>query len=397
MLSLTSWIRILCITALCSSFFGCGKANNSAPALSASGSHPANWVTAHRAAYRQTPDQCRECHGLDLKGGITKVDCFYQGDTGACHVKAHGPREKILAAPLTDPTVHGAVAKQDLTVCKGCHGTSGGAGSNPRFNVSIGSLVTGCEASACHKPNMAHPTPWQTHNLAGNQANACALCHGATFGGGVGPACSSCHAQLVAGTIPAVGQCSSCHGNPPNGTTAPNIAGSHSVHLALPALAGNCSVCHTGGGSGAATHGSALTVAIAAAVKANSGAAAFNGTTCANVSCHGGQASPAWGSSLNVATGCTSCHQSGTTEYISYHSGQHTFHVGQGIICSDCHDMSNDAAHFANVTTKVFETQPSTTLRSFINYNATNQSCMVTTPTPQGVQFTGCHTDKRSW
>ena len=374
--------------------FGCGKANDQAPTVN-NGAHPANWLVAHRLAYYQNPNQCQECHGADLKGGITKIDCFNQAGLGQCHAGGHGPRLTIHVIPFTDPALHGPQAKKDLTVCQGCHGTPGGAGSNPRFNIIFGSMPAGCESPGCHNPKMAHPTPWATHNTSGNQANACALCHGATFSGGVGPACSSCHTQLVAGTIPVLGQCVSCHSNPPNGTTAPNIAGSHAVHLGLSAMSGNCAACHTGGGSGTTSHGTGLTLAFAATFNANAGPAAFNGTTCTNTSCHGGQPSPAWGTTLDVSTSCTSCHQAGTAENISYHSGQHNFHLTTGLICTDCHDMSDNTAHFANVTTKIFETQPSTTLRSYLGYS--QQSCTVSATLPQGVQFTACHSGTRSW
>jgi predicted CxxxxCH...CXXCH cytochrome family protein len=247
---------------------------------------------------------------------------------------------------------------------------------------------------------MAHPKPWKTHSSAGNLANACALCHGATFAGGVGPACKSCHTQLAPGTNPAPGQCVSCHGNPPNGTTAPNIAGAHANHLALAGMSGNCTACHTGGGSGTANHGATLTLAFASNFNANSGLPAYNGTTstCTNISCHGGRTTPAWSGTLNVLTSCTACHQSGTAEYIGYHSGQHATHVvDQRINCTDCHDMTDNSRHFGNVTTKLFETLPSATLRSYLTYNVANQSCTVQLPVPSVVQFTGCHTGTRSW
>jgi predicted CxxxxCH...CXXCH cytochrome family protein len=379
-------------------FSGCGKVNDQAPALNSTGSHPANWRTSHRVAYRQTPDQCRECHGSDLKGGVVKVDCFNQAGLGQCHAGGHGPRSIIHPVPFTDPSLHGPMARADLIVCQGCHGEAKGAGGNPRFTVPFGSIPYGCESSGCHNAKMAHPKPWKSHPSAGNKANACALCHGAAFDGGAGPACNSCHTRLVAGTIPVSGQCSSCHANPPDGVAAPNRAGSHAAHLALPMMAGNCAACHSGGGSGAASHGTTLTVTFAATVAGNAGPAAFNGSTCANISCHGGQVTPAWGTTLDVLASCTFCHQPGG-ENISNNSGRHGDHQGFGVACTDCHDMTNSQAHFGNVTTRQFETQPSTTLRSFINYSKPTQSCSVsmTNPPPAGVSFTTCHSDTRSW
>jgi predicted CxxxxCH...CXXCH cytochrome family protein len=226
--------------------------------------------------------------------------------------------------------------------------------------------------------------------------NACALCHGANFGGGAGPACSSCHTQIAVGLVPVSGQCVSCHANPPNGTASPNRSGSHAVHLGLAGISGACNTCHTGGGFGTALHGTDLTLAFAPGFNANSGTAAFDTatSTCSNISCHGGSATPAWGGSIDIANSCQSCHQAGSADYTGYFSGQHTVHMGiQGITCTNCHDMTNATAHFKNVTTKIFETPPSSTVRGYLNYNAAQKSCSVTNPTP----YTGCHSGTRLW
>ncbi|MDD2366786.1 MAG: CxxxxCH/CxxCH domain-containing protein [Desulfuromonadaceae bacterium] len=390
---ITSFIKIIILTSLICS---CGKVNEQAPSLNSINEHPDTWRVEHRAAYIDNSNQCRECHGTDLMGGITKIDCFNQAGLGECHAAGHGPRTVIHPIPFSDPVLHGAMAKVDLTVCQDCHGTRGGAGSDPRFNIVYGSLPQGCETSGCHAPQMAHPKPWKTHASSGNQANACALCHGANFEGSVitaAPSCKSCHKLLPDGVVPFAGQCISCHGNPPNGTVTPNIAGSHAAHLGLTGMSGNCSACHTGGGAGAANHAVSLTVGFAPEFGQNP---SFNGSTCSNVSCHGGQATPVWGVSLDVTANCTKCHKSATT-YPGYHSGEHTIHLLKGLLCTDCHDMNNQAVHFANVVTPVFETSPESTLRTYLNYNKSSQSCMVSSPTPAGVQFTGCHGGSQAW
>jgi len=401
-------LRFAAVFVVATLLAACGKQNSSGPQMAAVNKHPADWVTSHRIAYRQTPDLCRGCHGIDLKGGVTKIGC----STDSCHLGNHPPRNVIHPVPFKGTAelnkAHGALAKIDLIICQDCHGELGatggsGAGSNPRFTKSIGSLATGCEASGCHLANMAHPKPWKGHRDSDNIVNACALCHGATFAGGSGPACSTCHKQLTAGAVPAAGQCTSCHSNPPNGAAAPNRSGSHAVHLALGGMSGNCAACHTGGGSGATNHGTAASAIVGFATNFNaiSGPAAYIAATgCANVTCHGGKQSPVWGGALDIPTGCTACHQFDTLEYTSYKSGKHAKHmtingVGGAISCTDCHDMTSDPKHFKDVTTKVFETLPSSTVRSF--YNATLQSCTVTLPLPSGIQFTGCHSDTRSW
>ena len=399
MLSSPKWIKILFLSTVCCALFACGKANDKAPALGSTGGHPDTWRTGHRIAYRQTPDQCRECHGIDLKGGVTKVDCFNQAGLGQCHAGGHGPRSIIHAVPFTDPALHGPMAKKDLTICQDCHGTAGGAGSNPTFNLVYAALPAGCVSSGCHNqnPGLGHPKPWNAHASAGNQANACALCHGASFGGGGagnGPACSSCHKLLVAGTIPLAGQCVSCHGYPPTGSAAPNVAGSHAVHLALPELHDNCGVCHSGGGIGSSVHqvynsSRIPVVGILPAYSAKTGTSSFSAPalTCANVKCHGGQTTPAWGTSLPF--GCLSCHAAGTSQYNSYNSGKHVDHIANGLACSDCHDSAKLAIrHFSNLSSATINQAASGTLRTYLNYNLT--TCTPQT-IPAGNQVGVCH------
>lgn len=406
--------RYACVGFLCLALFGCGKANELAPSVSAVGQHAANWLVDHRAAYQKSPDQCAQCHGADLKGGISKVDCFNQGNLSTCHAGGHGPRRVPHALPFTDPALHGSAAKQNLVDCQVCHATSGGAGSNPRFNLPVGSLSTGCEAAGCHnrnnpslpEPNAAHPVPWPGHNSAGNQLNACALCHGADFGGtasgGVGPACRNCHTALAAGTIPVAGSCVSCHGVPPG-------TGSHAVHLALTGV--SCASCHTGGGSGSANHGKGtVTLAFEPGVNAKSGTAIVGSTrSCGAVICHGGIVTPVWGStgSINVATNCRACHTDGTAtpgnppQYNSFRSGQHALHLNSiGLACTDCHDMTvtaQGASHLGALLTTSFELAPSATMRSYLSYNVAQQSCMPPGIAPAGNTIGACHSDRKSW
>jgi predicted CxxxxCH...CXXCH cytochrome family protein len=254
---------------------------------------------------------------------------------------------------------------------------------------------------------MAHPKPWNTHGLSGNQANACALCHGATFGGGNGPACKDCHVQLVAGELPVRLQCVSCHGKPPAGTAAPNRAGSHGAHAALPELAGNCAACHKGGGYGSSIHLSfsnhtAARVSFSQAYSAKSGAATFVRATmsCENVRCHGGQTTPAWGSSLDPASECLKCHAPGTGQYNGYFSGQHTFHLTLGLFCTDCHSMASQTvpSHFSNLSSSALNQPAAATIRSYINYTKSTQAtCLITTAPPPGSTFTACHSGLRTW
>lgn len=359
-------------------FSGCSSSNSQAPTLDAINKHPADWLTKHRVAYRENPGQCEECHGKNLKGGITRVDCFNQGALTQCHSNGHGPRSVIHAVPFTDPLLHGPLAKADLLICQDCHGTPGGPGSTPRFTSTIGTLETGCEKTpGCHNAYMAHPTPWSSHGSAGNLANACALCHGASFEGGSGPACSTCHTSLTAGSIPVAGGCISCHGKPP-------ATNNHIKHIGITGVTGTCGVCHNGAGSGTTLHNNGTTnVAFFAAYNAKTGTALIEADkTCSNISCHGGVTTPVWGGNISVAAQCESCHLAGTSpqspQFNSYYSGQHTRHLNLvGLKCVDCHDMtvvSAGMSHFSNLDTPSFELSPARTIK-VPGYATTPGSC----------------------
>ena len=128
-----------------------------------------------------------------------------------------------------------------------------------------------------------------------------------------------CHATPTCGT---------CHAIPPNGSVSPNVAGQHAPHIAVSTII-VCATCHTGAGDGTALHqNGTVDVIIDPTYNAKSGAASYNATnnTCTNVSCHGGQTTPGWlsGTVIDVNTQCTSCHASGTAQYNSYNSGQHS-------------------------------------------------------------------------
>ncbi len=322
--------------------------------------------------------------------------------------------------PFTDPTLHGPLAKSDLTYCEGCHATpsNGGAGSDPRYNVPIGNLTAGCESSGCHDPNTAHPTQWRGftatapggHRTAGNMANACVLCHGAALDGGAGPACSTCH---TAGSPLTLTNCTSCHSSPPSGAAVPNRIGAHPVHDALADVVANgCNSCHNGGGTGTTNHAYGRTSAYLSFLtqyNAASGTAAYDPATdtCTNISCHGSSRSqtstqastgqstpgqtPAWlTGAIDVNTQCTLCHvlglSAGSPENNSYYSGHHYLHVYQkNKPCTACHDTTKLASvHFTSLTAPISEATASTTINSAVNFNGT-------TCNPDAGNLTGCH------
>jgi len=227
------------------------------------------------------------------------------------------------------------------------------------------------------------PTPVDGPTLYDNN---CASCHGALAStskpgrtatqiqnaidgnvGGMGflSSLTAAEVQAIADALPAgnggpdYSDCTACHGQPPNGTTFPNEAGAHLVHQALPGVGTTCAVCHA-----TAAHNGNVDLAFPTDYDAKSGAATDNlDGTCSSIICHGGQTTPDWWTgTLNVDTQCTSCHQSGTSQYNSYNSGQHGRSEHRNRACTVCHNTAKMANHFGDLTTPGFETDPATTV-----------------------------------
>ncbi|MDO9309593.1 MAG: CxxxxCH/CxxCH domain-containing protein [Deltaproteobacteria bacterium] len=382
---------------------------------------PAPWRGGTRTHVTTDPSNaaaCAVCHSGGANSPIiptppapagTPPDCF---NNTLCHGAvghAGDPQPWVAAAN------HGARAKTNLGTCQSCHATPA-SGVNPRFNVAKTNLANGCEN--CHLANTAHPTPWLTgrvgtpgnvanttsHATAGSLATACALCHGSALngpaGGGTAPSCMSataisgisCHA-----TSPAANPsgCSSCHGNPPNGATAPNRAFAHAAHTFSNVA---CAACHNNLGFGTIAHADGtVNVALSPTFQAQTGGApSYSAGQCTNVSCHGGQTTPPWASgTINVDTNCTLCHASGTTQNNSYNSGDHAFHINDaGLACTACHDTTNlSLSHFTHLETPAMEGPASATIgggnTNVISYDPVTRSCA-----PSSTGF--CH-NTRIW
>jgi predicted CxxxxCH...CXXCH cytochrome family protein len=235
----------------------------------------------------------------------------------------------------------------------------------------------------------------------------CATCHAVTGTSpfSLAPTCTTCH---QAGSPLTALNCTSCHANPPTGTTYPGIAGKHAKHNALAAVTGACGTCHSGLNTGSQAHydranarsgKNALRVspgdaAFVSTYNAKTGAASFDNSalTCANVSCHGGKVAPSWQTgtiTVNSQAGCTSCHASGTTQFNSYSSGRHGINTEHST-CLNCHNTATLATnHFTNLATTAMEGPASATIGGGTtsiaagNYVAATRSC---TPSCHGRQ-----------
>jgi predicted CxxxxCH...CXXCH cytochrome family protein len=414
----------------CMNTSGCHGANVASPHAPAPWRSTGTATRTHAGTNAANAPVCAQCHANGANSSLQPSPPAAAGTAAGCfnNTLCHGSNVSPHAVPFTDPALHGPVAKADLSFCEGCHAapSSGGPGSNPRFNVAIGSLSAGCESGGCHGANLAHPGQWRGltatapggHRSAGNMANACALCHGVNLAGGAGPACSTCH---TAGSPLTLTNCTSCHGSPPNGAAHPNLAGTHAAHNALPPVKNVCGACHDGGGTGTANHDYGRTSAFMAfppAYSAKSGAAFYDPGTaaCANIACHGSSrtqtqtqaasqqstpgTTPNWQSgTINVNTQCALCHvlgpSSGNPENNSYYSGEHYLHVwdpnndpSPKLPCTTCHDIVKLATvHFVSLTGPISSATASATLSSALRFNGT-------TCNPNAGGFTGCHGSK---
>ena len=211
-------------------------------------------------------------------------------------------------------------------------------------------------------------------NCTGDCSNQ--YCHGSNLQGvqDSGPPCTKCHSiPYTASSL----VCNACHGIPPDGTAFPNVSGRHAQHATSDTT--TCSICHNGAG-GMTTNSyhldNVVEIFFETAYTAKSGGTpTYDGSsnTCKNVSCHGGQTTPSWlTGSIDVNTNCTMCHAYGTTQYNSYLSGHHSFHLTEvGANCTDCHDTNNLATvHFTNLSSTTMTTAYQT-IKSTLHYTGT--------------------------
>ncbi len=271
-------------------------------------------------------------------------------------------------SPIRNTLIVGAILLFGFVLIAGCGSSS--SNSQAPFNVDA----------------QQHPADWKwKHNTAAQQdPTSCTECHGDDLAGGISKAsCLSCH---VNGSPYALTGCTSCHGNPPAGTVAPNRAGAHNTttgHFAPQVtLPDGCNTCHNGAGTGTLNHDNGVAeVQFLNIYSSRSGTIAYNSDgTCSNVSCHGGQTTPAWlTGTIDMHTQCLSCHAFGTAEYDSFFSGQHYFHVivrGWEGECWRCHDETKLAdVHFLSLNTTTLDGKAYLTIQSWANYDKNAGTC----------------------
>lgn len=224
----------------------------------------------HGALAKTDQIYCQNCHGrppTTFDGGFISDPVILNnlrfdgtpvnGNCSVCHpvAMAH-PQDWDGPGPITH-------RGNNTPACALCHNTaSAGPGPVPAApSCFVASHADGASnvAVACHGDQgvgaFIHPrgAAWllaSAHGASSNSDRAgCLVCHDMATGGTLPtPACRSCHTE--ADPPLALGVCTSCHGNGPNGTIFPNRLRRHGTHNGVI----GCSGCHSSFGSGSLQH-----------------------------------------------------------------------------------------------------------------------------------------------
>lgn len=425
----------------------CSSPNNGPSGFNTdTGKHAPQWNNDHRTAFLSNPAICTDCHGADLKGGVSNVSCFSASISGmACH--ANGPNGH--SASWSSPDAHGAIAKGapgttfGFSLCQICHGNDFVGGFAQRSCLN----TTGCHGANVNAPHS--PKPWRgatrTHtNTDPGNAPVCATCHtnGANSSlqpspsapAGTAPGCFNntlCHAtpsstsghpagwalppahgttaKAAPGATSGFSLCQSCHGSGFTGgialQTCLNTAGCHgagvnSPHSPKPWRGGTythtttdqgnapvCATCHTNGANSS--------VQPSPPAPAGTAPGCFNNTLChatpataACGTCHG---IPPNGASLPNAAGSHAVH----------------FSLGSYIACASCHfgagsgtvkhqdgtvDVAFDAAYNAKSGAASFNSTAATCSNVSCHGGQTTPGWLSGAVININTQCTSCHT-----
>ena len=301
----------------CSNVY-CHRANRPAGAAAGQGglTTAASWTDTALLGNTSITDTCiNKCHAMPPGAGIS-------GDTHAGVA-----------------TVGGTLT---ATVFQTCSTNGGGTGCHP--DINLGSTTT---VGALFFDNTLHingtvnanghlfPYTGASHSAAAGVSpwSSCSSCHNTgttvqTYPVAVGtpPDCRVCHVSQLNATPTGTSSCIDCHGatntnGEPVLASFPNTSNSHRGHNDTNRIALTCSNCHSGAGSGTATHGNSNRVAKTDATIAFSlgtmstpiwtNVVGTTSTGSCSVACH---RVATWGAQLT----CVSCHA--TAVYTSAHT-----------------------------------------------------------------------------
>jgi hypothetical protein len=287
---------------------GCSSSteNTGLSLVDPNGNHPANFLSTHPGFAVADVNQCTQCHGDDLMGGISNQSCFLS----ACH---HDPEPGwVSTPPAAQP--HGASAKavpgsSGFVSCQICHAEDFSGG---------GAQVT-CLSASCHggPGTSPHPAQWRSGDTyvhastAEENASVCVQCHLDGANSPIGPPSP----PAPAGTPPGCFNSTLCHGASavphPVGATWVTVPPASQPHgndaKAAPGAATGfdyCQVCH-GSGTDFAGGSSGISCYTCHGASAPHPASWRTGDTYVHTSVEGGNASV-----------CAFCHAAGANSPI---------------------------------------------------------------------------------
>jgi hypothetical protein len=208
----------------------------------------------------------------------------------ACHKMVGYTAVPAHSGGWNDPynfigATHKTTNAANAPVCYQCHNRDQGPhirlDSSGKPTVSLPNMLTPATGNAdpnavpgcfnntlCHGQIAGHafPYPGSAHNASAGVSpfTACTGCHSMGTAAspypvavGVKPDCMACHTKAAPVGNPTSG-CYSCHGvsgngGQPVGSAFPDRAGRHADHTGINGV--TCATCHSGGGTGTATHG----------------------------------------------------------------------------------------------------------------------------------------------
>ena len=116
---------------------GCSDPNAQAKLFDPqTGKHPDGWAASHGSSYAAYQNVCHDCHGTDLKGGISNTGCFTDA---ACHAgvtscgTCHGDPPTGAMFPNTAGAHAVHIALNVALTCSDCH-TGAGSGTALHMN-----------------------------------------------------------------------------------------------------------------------------------------------------------------------------------------------------------------------------------------------------------------------
>lgn len=179
---------------------GCGDRNPQATFDSAAFKHidPAAWkVSTHKTDAMADMENCTECHGSDLTGGISKVNC-----TSQCHLggadSAHPLSWGKNTAGVTSSIILGHKTSINPATCttSTCHADGGAAQQRMCTSCHVWSATSKHPRNFSVLANFSSHFSYLKNNDKAAATCAVASCHGTDLKGGsgaFGPSCLKCH------------------------------------------------------------------------------------------------------------------------------------------------------------------------------------------------------------